>query len=508
MTNFQSPKANILIIDDTPENLNLLSVMLSDQGYKVRSVTKGVTGLRGAQAAPPDLILLDINMPEMNGYEVCQRLKAHDRTREIPVIFISALGDVLDKVKAFAVGGIDYITKPFQVEEVLARVETHLTIRQLQIQLQAQNTQLQQEIKERQQAEEKFAKAFRASPNPIAIATLSEGRFVDVNASFLKMSGCPASKIVGHTPKALNLGIAAEDYEAAIQQLIETGSLRNQECEFITQSGEARAVLLSVERINLAGTPCTLSMINDITERKRLENEFISLVSHELKTPLTSIMAGLDLLNSGQLGSLSHRGQSVLQVAVSNAERLIRLVNDILDLERMKSGKIVMQKVECDVADVMIQAIAAMQAMADQAQVYLIPDPLDVIIWADPDRLMQTFTNLLSNAIKFSPPNSKIWFGAQMMPVSEQESIQTDKKEPQLHLIIQDEGRGIPVENLQNIFERFQQVDASDSRQKGGTGLGLAICRHIVEQHHGKIWAESVLGQGSTFHILLPLTPP
>lgn len=505
-----SPKANILIIDDTPENLNLLSAMLSDQHYKVRSVTKGATGLRGAQAAPPDLILLDINMPEMNGYEVCQRLKADNRTQEIPVIFISALGDVLDKVKAFAVGGIDYITKPFQVEEVLARVETHLTIRQLQVQLQAQNARLQQEIHERQQAEEKFAKAFRASPNPIAIASLSDGRLVDVNASFLRMIGCTSTEILGHTPVELQCGISAVVYNTAVQHLIETGSLRNQECEFLTKSGASRAVLLSVEQIDLAGTPCTLSIINDITERKRLENEFISLVSHELKTPLTSIMAGLDLLNSAQLGALSHRGQSVLQVAINNAERLIRLVNDILDLERMKSGKIVMQKLKCNVADLMLQAIAAMQAMADQAQVHLILDPLDIEIWADPDRLIQTFTNLLSNAIKFSFSEGKIWFAAQITQRSTIKTIQEQiEKElslsAYLHLTVKDQGRGIPIENLQNIFERFQQVDASDSRQKGGTGLGLAICRHIIEQHQGKIWAESTLGQGSTLHILLPL---
>jgi DNA-binding response OmpR family regulator len=156
-----APKADILIIDDTPENLNLLSTMLTEQGYKVRSVTKGSTGLRGAQAAPPDLILLDVNMPQMKGYEVCQHLKGDERTREIPVIFISALGDALDKVKAFRAGGVDYITKPFQVEEVLARIENHLTIRRLSQQLQQKNVQLSEqnillsrEIEERKQAEE------------------------------------------------------------------------------------------------------------------------------------------------------------------------------------------------------------------------------------------------------------------------------------------------------------------------------------------------------------------
>lgn len=121
-------KGDVLIIDDIPENLTLLAEMLKQEGYKVRSATKGSTALRGAQALPPDVILLDVNMPEMNGYEVCQQLKQSDRTRDIPVIFISALGDVLDKVKAFQVGGVDYITKPFQLAEVKARINTHLTL--------------------------------------------------------------------------------------------------------------------------------------------------------------------------------------------------------------------------------------------------------------------------------------------------------------------------------------------------------------------------------------------
>ena len=155
-----TPKADILAIDDTPENLALLSQMLTEKGYKVRSVTKGSTALRGAKAAPPDLILLDVKMPEMNGYEVCQQLKNDERTRNIPIIFISALGDVFDKVKAFQAGGVDYITKPFQVEEVLARLDTHLTIRNLQIQLQAQNAQLQQEIAKKNRCRRQICQSF------------------------------------------------------------------------------------------------------------------------------------------------------------------------------------------------------------------------------------------------------------------------------------------------------------------------------------------------------------
>jgi len=147
-------KGNILIVDDTPENLRLLSNVLTERGYKVRSVINGAMALMGAKAAPPDLILLDINMPDMNGYEVCEALNADEQTREIPVIFISALDEVLDKVKGFAVGGRDYITKPFQLEEVLARIENQLTIRNLQQQLQEQNQRLQQEISDREKAEQ------------------------------------------------------------------------------------------------------------------------------------------------------------------------------------------------------------------------------------------------------------------------------------------------------------------------------------------------------------------
>lgn len=143
-SSIEQPKGNILVVDDTPDNLRLLSSTLTERGYKVRSVINGAMALMGAQAAPPDLIMLDIKMPDMDGYEVCQRLKVLDQTREIPVIFISALDEVLDKVKAFSSGGVDYINKPFQVEEVLARIENQLTIRRLQVQLQSQNRQLQQ----------------------------------------------------------------------------------------------------------------------------------------------------------------------------------------------------------------------------------------------------------------------------------------------------------------------------------------------------------------------------
>ena len=487
-----TPKADILVIDDTPENLALLSQILKDKGYKVRSVTKPSTGLRGAQAAPPDLILLDIKMPEMDGYEVCKRLKADERTHNIPIIFISALGELLDKVKAFEVGGVDYITKPFQVEEVLARLETHLTICRLQKQLQTQNKQLQQEILERTTAEEKFKIIFRSSPNPIAIATLPDGRFLDVNPSFLKLTGYSQAEVIGRTFADLNPSLTHEMYDGAVQCLLENGSFHNQEYEIHTKEGEARVALISTELIELGGVQCTLSIINDITERKRMEDEFISLVSHELRTPMNSIIGALDLLGTQELGTLTEQGQQIINIATNNTERLIRLVNDILDLERIKSGKIPMRPVECQADELLIQAAQAMQGMADSAQVTLRVESTPIQIRADPDRILQTLTNLLNNAIKFSQPGESVW-------------LRSNLTSDNLQIEVQDRGRGLPEDKLQLIFERFQQVDASDSRAKGGTGLGLPICRTIIEQHNGRIWVESSLGEGSTFYVQLPV---
>ncbi len=486
------PKADILVIDDTPENLALLSQILKDKGYKVRSVTKPSTGLRAAFAAPPDLILLDVKMPEMSGYEVCQHLKAKESTRDIPVIFISALGDVLDKVKAFEVGGVDYITKPLQVEEVLARIETHLTIRRLQQQLQIQNRQLQQEITERSAAEEKFRKAFRSSPNPITINTLAENQFIDINRSFLEMSGYSQAEIVGKSANNLNFWVNFEVYDSSIRILLQNGYLHNQECQICTKQGKIKTILLSIELIELDGVACTLNIINDITERKRLEDEFISLVSHELRTPMNSIIGALDLLNTQQLGNLTDKGQQIINIAINNTERLIRLVNDILDLERIKSGKITMQPSKCKADELLIQAAQTMQSMADAAQINLSVEPTQFEIYVDPDRILQTLTNLLSNAIKFSEPGKTVWLRSMI-------------NSHYLQIEVQDQGRGIPPDKLQLIFERFQQVDASDSRSKGGTGLGLPICRSIIEQHNGRIWVESIFGQGSTFYIHLPL---
>ena len=237
-------------------------------------------------------------------------------------------------------------------------------------------------------------------------------------------------------------------------------------------------------------------IFKDITERQiveRMKNEFVSVVSHELRTPLTSIRSALGLLTHGSLKNQPAKSQRMLEIAFDNTNRLVRLINDILDIERINSGKVTMEKQICNAAELMTQAVDEMQAMAEKAEINLILAPVETQLWVDPDRIIQTFTNLLSNAIKFSSPHSTVCLSAKL-------------EDSQILFQVKDQGRGIPEDKLETIFGRFQQVDASNSRHQGGTGLGLAICRSIVQQHGGKIWVESNLGNGSTFYFTLPIS--
>jgi two-component system, OmpR family, sensor histidine kinase VicK len=236
----------------------------------------------------------------------------------------------------------------------------------------------------------------------------------------------------------------------------------------------------------------------DTTERRaldRMKDEFISTVSHELRTPLTSLRGALGLLAGGALTSRPEKTQQMLEIAISNTDRLVRLVNDILDLERIGSGKAELQLAMCSAEDLLRRAVTQQQARTPRPNIRLFFAANGVGVWADPDRILQALNNLISNAIKFSPPGSEIHLTAKSL--DDHEAL----------IEVEDQGRGIPADKLDTIFDRFQQGDASDSRSMGGTGLGLAICRSIVSQHGGRIWATSTPGKGTTVHFTLPVKP-
>jgi PAS domain S-box-containing protein len=237
-----------------------------------------------------------------------------------------------------------------------------------------------------------------------------------------------------------------------------------------------------------------VAVARDITARReveRMKDDFVAVVSHELRTPLTSIRASLALLATGRLGDLDPAAERMVRIAATNSERLVRLVNDVLDLDRLRTGRMPLAMTTVDVAGVCRTAVDGVAGRAAEAGVALCLEPPSAPVLADPDRMVQVLTNLLGNAITFSPPGGTV-------------AVAGSASGEEVELCVADEGRGIPEADLRTIFAPFVQVDASDAREKAGTGLGLAIAREIVEAHGGHIWAESPEGGGARFHVTLP----
>ena len=233
----------------------------------------------------------------------------------------------------------------------------------------------------------------------------------------------------------------------------------------------------------------------DVSERRRLDrmkDEFISTVSHELRTPLTSLRASLGLISSGSLDKRPEKQRQMIEMAIGNCDRLVRLVNDILDFEKMESGRLPLNRAAVEAVDLLRRAADVAHSMATAVHISLQVKAGPALVLPMQERILQVLNELVSNAIKFSPPDTVIRLGTQ--PAAEGEVC----------FVVEDQGRGIAPEKLEHIFDRFQQGDASDSRALGGTGLGLALCRSIVEQHGGRIWAESTPGKGSRFLFTLP----
>ncbi len=231
----------------------------------------------------------------------------------------------------------------------------------------------------------------------------------------------------------------------------------------------------TLQRAEETDSNLTIAVVEDISERKKIErmkNEFVSVVGHELRTPLTSIRGSLGLLAGGIAGELPPEAAQMVQLAVDNTDRLVRLVNDTLELERLDAGRMELDRRPSALGDVTATALHAVEALAGAAGVSLVNTVGGIRLLADPDRIVQALVNLLGNAVKFSPRGGSVTVSA----------------EPRGHMAlisVIDQGPGIPAEKLDSIFERFTQVDSSDARDKGGTGLGLAITRAIIERHGG-----------------------
>ncbi len=474
-------KADILVVDDIPENLRLLAGILADRGYRIRPARDGFQALSIAQNIPIDLILLDIMMPGMSGYEVCQKLKADEVTRDIPVIFISAINEVLDKVKAFAVGGVDYITKPFQAEEVLARVETQCQMRFLQKHLQQNNETLQHKNEELTT----ILKQLRATQEELIhsekMATL--GQLV---ASIAHEVNTPLGAIrssVGNMSKYL-----AETF-AELPTMIRTFSPEELEIFFAL-------VERSIHKISTVSLKESRKLKRELI--RQMEDEQISnsdviadtLIDMEIYQDIVPFFPLLRRSDSRNLLEIAYnlsglqRSTQIIYTATERATKVVFALKTYAHYD--ETGK----RIKASVIQGIDTVLTLYQNSLKQG-VTVIRNYIDLPhFYCYPDELNQVWTNIVHNAIQAMDNRGTL-------------TIDVTQVEEQAKISITDSGSGILPEIIPRIFEPFFTTKAPGE----GSGLGLDIVKKIVEKHQGTIEAESVPGK-TTFTVFLPMNLP
>jgi len=385
MSHSISPKPKILIVDDSADNLQVLFQLLKDD-YAVIAATTGEKAIKMAAKPPhPDLILLDVIMPGMDGYQVFRQLQGDRATADISVIFITALNDGLDEAKGLELGAIDYITKPFNPSVVSARIKSH-------IKLQSLNKELQE---------------------------------------------------------------------------------KNETLARVTQ----------------------------------LKDEFLANMSHELRTPLNAILGMTEGLQEGVFGEINPQQHKSLDVIARSSSHLLALINDILDVAKIESGKIELEWGAISTGTLCRSSLGLVKSQAYKKNLHLnteIPEGLPDL-WGDERRIRQILINLLNNAVKFTPEGGTVTLSARLLEPGEMEQ---SSSQPYLRLTVKDTGIGISPENRHKLFQPFVQIDSALNRQYAGTGLGLSLVKQLAELHGGGVRLHSQEGHGSSFMVDLPALTP
>jgi PAS domain S-box-containing protein len=505
LLNRQKP-ANILVVDDIHSNLELLVDILAGQGYKVRPASNGRMALASAQAEPPDLILLDIRMPEMDGYEVCERLKADERTSDIPVIFVSAITETLDKISAFSVGGVDYITKPFQAAEVLARVDTHLTIRRLQASLQEQNQQLQEENLRRKWVQEALKESrgrYRLladnATDMISRQTI-QGEYRYVSPACHLLLGYKIEEMIGRSVYDFCHPEDLPTLQALYQPDQNWPNVSTITYRALGKD-DRRIWLESVNKFFRdpnSGQPVGLVAVSrDITERKQMEetlrnqnqelDAFAHMVAHDLKNPLGAVLGAVSFLSANLSRFDTDQIIKLLNMTEGTAEKMVNIVDSLLLLVSVRKEEV--DKESLDMADIVAQVQQRLESMITEYQGEIIlPETWPVAIgyasWIE-----EVWANYLSNGLKYGGQPPRLELGA------------TSQPDGMIRFWVQDYGPGLTLEEQANLFTEFTRLNETDVK---GYGLGLSIVRRIIDKLGGQVGVESEVGQGSLFYFTLP----
>ncbi|MGL6125626.1 response regulator [Chryseobacterium artocarpi] len=489
----------ILIVDDNQSNLYSLQKLLESKDFQVETASSGEEALGKALKNEYALIILDVQMPDMDGFEVAETLSDYSKTKDVPIIFLSAVNtDKKFITQGYASGAKDYVTKPVDPEILLLKVKTFYNLQEQNLAMKKTQQNLELEVKGRRESQvtmksqlDHFHLMLESLPQ-IAF-TLNEDGIVDfVNGKWHQYSGNEQSFPETHPDD--------RDIKEELERCRKKGKALELEIRIKNiVSGKYRYHLLRITPVydenhikNWVGT------FTDIDDQKKVEkekDEFLSIASHELKTPLTSIKAYVQLLERKlKLDKESPEAGFVNKVQ-GQIEKLNTLITDLLDVSKIENGKLKINKKPVNLESVISNAVETILQTHDEQQVRIERHGTkpDILIPLDEIRIEQVLINFLTNAIKYSPDNNQVIV-----------TTFVDREAQEVRVNVTDFGIGIPDFKQDAVFKKFYRVEES-SLQFQGMGIGLFICAEIIKQHHGSVGVSSIVNEGSTFYFTLPL---
>ena len=494
----------ILVIDDEKPIQSLLKKYFSREGFEVQTEDNGFNGIERLKQESFDAIICDVKLPDLDGVDVLNEIRKINA--DVEVIMATGMGSFEVALKSIHAGAFDFIGKPFNLDEMLLIVKKAIRsyeskkmiqllndgLKDAYIELEKAKESLEMNVRQRTKelvlSEKKYRSIINDAFDPI-ITLNDRMEITSWNKGAEYALGYREADLLG---KSLDF-LIAEGHSGLKNEFIKNGFIRNYISQWKKGSGETIYVNITASLIE--GGEISV-IVRDITREKmvdQMKTDFVSNVSHELRTPLTSIKGAVELILGGTEGVVSEGQNELLTIVRKNTLRLIKMINDLLDLSKIEAGKIEMEMRRGSLLVPLDETIKEMQILAENKKIALrlevagtLPDAM-----FDRDRIKQVLINLTSNALKFTPENGFI-------------TVLAKEEGGEIVVAVTDSGMGISKENFQKLFGRFQQVDSSSTRAQGGTGLGLAISKSIIEAHKGRIWVDSEYGKGSTFSFALP----
>ena len=492
-------KPSILVVDDEPDNFDVIEALLSSQNYQLHYAASGQEAIASLELFQPDVILLDVMMPGMDGIAVCQHIRSLTQWKAIPIIMVTALIAKEDLAKCLEAGANDFLSKPINSLEFRARLKSMLRIKRQYDRLERSNSIIYAQLE--------------ASLEGV-IAADEQGRLVGYNQKLCEIWEINATTTNAYGNELLLLPLFNEAmFPPELTQILEdTYDLPEQ-----VNHGEIVAKDSTYEYFSSPVKAASgkfwgfVWRFRDITERKqfekhlqsaketaeaalRVKSDFLAMMSHEIRTPINGVLGMTQLLSTT---ALSTEQQRFVQVIQTSGEILLTVINDILDFSKLESGKLELENLSVDLHRIVTDTCTLLATPAQEKGIklsYQIDQNAPAYFLGDAIRLRQILLNLTNNAVKFTDT------GEVRLTIS----VRTENG-LELLFAVQDTGIGLTSEQLQKLFQAFSQASIATARKYGGTGLGLAICQKLVQMMGGRIWAESTIGEGSVFSFILPV---